>query len=417
MKQHMKRPVVTVFRLAGLVAVIYLASMSKVACAKPSFGANCANCHTNSQDGLMQVTDQDTVLDLGTQLDGNTRGPLKTFEASPGDTVSLAMDVLNGAPGYAVELKRLESGGQQNDLANKLVWTAANDASNRWVRRGDPPYFTKDNNNGAIAWTGSPVTYTFDLLIDPNTPLDVYDLDFAIATEEFAYDDEHFYLSVVPGPVPLQAGDADMDYDFDQLDLVRVQIAAKYLTGQAATWGDGDWNGAPGGSVGNPPAGDGQFNQLDIIAALTAGKYLQGWYAALAGPGTKGDGQTSLVYDARTGELSVDPPVGKELTSINIDSARSKFIGSKPPILNGSFDNFAPNNIFKATFGSSFSAVSFGSVLPAGLSADAVIADLAAVGSLEGGGALANVDVVYVPEPATAILLVIALGGLVILRR
>ena len=54
----------------------------------------------------------------------------------------------------------------------------------------------------------------------------------------------------------LQPGDADMDLDFDQLDLVQVQIAAKYLTDQPATWGEGDWNGAPGGSPGNPPPGN-----------------------------------------------------------------------------------------------------------------------------------------------------------------
>jgi hypothetical protein len=29
---------------------------------------------------------------------------------------------------------------------------------------------------------------------------------------------------------PIQAGDADQDLDFDQFDLVRVQVAAKYLT-------------------------------------------------------------------------------------------------------------------------------------------------------------------------------------------
>ena len=79
----------------------------------------------------------------------------------------------------------------------------------------------------------------------------------------------------------LQAGDADMDLDFDQLDLVKVQVAAKYLTGQAATWGEGDWNGAPGGSPGNPPPGNGLFDQLDIISALSAGKYLTGPYAAI----------------------------------------------------------------------------------------------------------------------------------------
>ncbi len=61
----------------------------------------------------------------------------------------------------------------------------------------------------------------------------------------------------------------------------------------------------------------GLFDQLDIIAALTAGKYLLGPYAALAGGGTRGDGQTSLVYDVRTGELvAVIGPNGAGKTSL-----------------------------------------------------------------------------------------------------
>ena len=81
--------------------------------------------------------------------------------------------------------------------------------------------------------------------------------------------------------IELVAGDADMDKDFDQLDLVRVQTAAKYLSSQSATWGEGDWNGAPGGVIGNPPAGDGLFDQLDIVSALAAGAYLTGPYATM----------------------------------------------------------------------------------------------------------------------------------------
>ena len=223
------------------------------------------------------------------------------------------------------------------------------------------------------------------------------------------------------GDPALQPGDADQDLDFDQLDLVQVQIAAKYLSGDAATWGEGDWNGAPGGSQGNPPAGDGMFDQLDIVSALGADQYLKGPYAArfpvIKKGGTSGDGQTSLVYNTGSGELSVDAPAGKDLTSINITSAGSMFIGDKPAALDGAFDNFAADNVFKATFGGSFGSIDFGAILPTGLSEDAVAADLSAVGSLAGGGDLGEVDLVYIPEPSAIVLLALGLAAIAGLMR
>lgn len=210
------------------------------------------------------------------------------------------------------------------------------------------------------------------------------------------------------GPA-LQAGDADMDLDFDQLDLVQVQIANKYLSREPATWGEGDWDGAPGGSPGSPPPGDGAFNQLDIIAALSSGVYLKGPYAALADtknyPDGVDDNQASIIYNANTGELAVDAPLGIALTSINIDSAASIFTGDPAQNVEGSFDNDADDNIFKATFGDSFGSLSFGNVAQPGLSAGFVTSDLTVVGSLEGGGALGNVDLIYIPEPMSGILL------------
>jgi hypothetical protein len=87
-------------------------------------------------------------------------------------------------------------------------------------------------------------------------------------------------FAVVPEPL-LQAGDADQDFDFDQFDLVEVLAAGKYLSGKLATWGEGDWNGAPGGSPGNPPPGDGIFDRLDIIKALATGLYMSGPHTAV----------------------------------------------------------------------------------------------------------------------------------------
>ena len=47
-----------------------------------------------------------------------------------------------------------------------------------------------------------------------------------------------------------------------------------------------------------------------------------------------------------------------------------------------------------------------------GLSAEFVLGDLTVVGSLAGGGDLGAVDLVYVPEPTTIALLVIAVFGI-----
>ena len=218
----------------------------------------------------------------------------------------------------------------------------------------------------------------------------------------------------------LSPGDANRDFAFDQDDIVQVLVqGSKYLTGQAATWGEGDWDGAPGGYPGEPPTGDGLFDQQDIIAALQAGVYLTGPYGALstATGGFDGDDQTSIKYDPATGELGVGAPAGKDLTSINITSEGSKFIGDKPAVLDGAFDNFAPDNIFKATFGGMFGAISFGNVLAPGMSADAVIKDLAVVGSLAGGGDLGDVDLCCIPEPSAIVLTLLGLLAVFSERR
>lgn len=217
----------------------------------------------------------------------------------------------------------------------------------------------------------------------------------------------------------LQAGDADQDLDFDQFDLIRVQQSGLYLTDQPATWGDGDWDGAPGGVQGSPPAGNGRFDQLDIIKALAAGTYLTGPYAAISSGGQRGDDQTSIIYDANSGEVSVDAPAGVLLTSINIDSAAKIFVGDAAQNLGGSFDNDADGNIFKATFGGSFGSISFGAVAQPGLEEQFVMGDLTVVGSLAGGGDLGDVDLIYiaVPEPSTFVLAMLALVAFAWRRR
>jgi hypothetical protein len=265
---------------------------------------------------------------------------------------------------------------------------------------GASDFFFNSGGGGVFDDVGNQFTGTLD---------DIAMWDVALTNEQIK---SHFEAALGGAAEPvLLAGDADQNLQFDQLDLVQVQIAAKYLTGQPATWGEGDWNGAPGGSPGSPPAGDGLFNQLDIIAASGAGKYLTGPYGAVKMGGQPNDGQTSIVYDPSTGELAVDTPAGQELTSINVDSTAGIFTGDAAQNLEGSFDNDADTNIFKATFGSSFGSFSFGMVAQSGLSEDFVAGDLTVVGSLDGGGELGEVDLIYVPESSS---LVLALVGLLV---
>ena len=114
--------------------------------------------------------------------------------------------------------------------------------------------------------------------------------------------------------------------------------------------------------------------------------------------------------------LAIDVPA-TELTSINIDSAASIFTGDSAENLGGSFDNDADNNIFKATFGGSFGSLTFGNVAQAGLSEEFLQNDLTVVGSLAGGGDLGAVDLVYVPEPSTIVLLLGSVAALLMQRR
>jgi hypothetical protein len=59
-------------------------------------------------------------------------------------------------------------------------------------------------------------------------------------------------------------GDSDFSGEFNSSDFVKVFVPAKYETGQAATWEEGDWN------------GDKVFNSSDFVTAFGAGGYEKG---------------------------------------------------------------------------------------------------------------------------------------------
>jgi len=145
-----------------------------------------------------------SLLDIdGQRNDGESRGPLETFTAQPGDTVLLAMDVLDGSDKFAVQLKRFEEDGVLGPAGDTLAGYIPDAA---WVPQGSLPstYYT-DTNNGT-PWTGGPVSRVYALTLAESTPLNVYDLGFAVAGKGDAgkfYEDQHIYLKVVPEPTTL----------------------------------------------------------------------------------------------------------------------------------------------------------------------------------------------------------------------
>jgi hypothetical protein len=180
---------------------------------------------------------------------------------------------------------------------------------------------------------------------------------------------------------PLQAGDANQDLSFDQTDFIQVLQAGKYLTGQAASWGQGDWNGAPGGSPGNPPLGDGTFNQADVIAALSSGLYLTGPYGALGSRGGIGQPRDSTTSAAVAGGIV---PRDAEVDDGTTFTAA----------FNAEYGSLAAKTVSSPTF--------FESFMSEGVAMSRLVADV-------GGFGPVNPILAPVPEPSSLLLILIAL--------
>ena len=225
------------------------------------------------------------------------------------------------------------------------------------------------------------------------------------------------YVSSKPEPPSrtIQPGDVNLDGQVGSGDVVQILARGKYETNQAATFPDGDVDGAPNdafkiaGGVG--PPGDGFVNSGDVIKILSVNLYETGQYASQR-PETQGDGNVVVTYDATTGGVRVD--AGSPISSFQVESAAGIFTGETAHGLGGPFDVDTNAKIFKATFGDQFSELDLGAVAATGLSESFLLDDLSAAGSLAAGGTFGDqVELNYVPEPSTLVLCLLGATGLI----
>ena len=116
-----------------------------------------------------------------------------------------------GSDVFAVQLKRLEKAAVLGDPDSPDFLTDYTSDTD-WFGQGPLPdtYYTSIDGFVGTTWTGGPDPWTFTLTVDPSTPENTYDLEYAVAGRlgndagrlRF-YSDQHFYLNVVPEPSAL----------------------------------------------------------------------------------------------------------------------------------------------------------------------------------------------------------------------
>lgn len=173
----------------------------------------------------------------------------------------------------------------------------------------------------------------------------------------------------------------------------------RYRNGDPAVWGQGDFNGGPGGSAGKPPLGDGFFDEDDIMASLVTGLFGTGKYSpdplrpsgvpdpASVVPFDENQGLVTIHYDAGTGEVNVTTPPGVTLSSIliELETTEQVFILDTSPF-KGAFDFVSAQSLFVGSFNTARDSVEFGLAANTALLEDFWLSQLRVKGTLADSG-------------------------------
>ena len=185
----------------ALISIGLVLTVGQTAFGLPTYGANCAGCHTGSR-GTITITGNSTTANPAEACTVPDRGTLPVFTVAPGGTKALTATLSGITSGahYALVFKGLES----NAVQNCGVLGYSDDAT--WNKRSStaPVYYTQPLTGTFYTWPGN-ASYNYSLVAGAATPADYYDLVFAVAGNDSTglfYKEAHFYVQVSAPAIP-----------------------------------------------------------------------------------------------------------------------------------------------------------------------------------------------------------------------
>ncbi|MCP3973403.1 MAG: PEP-CTERM sorting domain-containing protein, partial [bacterium] len=155
----------------------------------------------------------------------------------------------------------------------------------------------------------------------------------------------------------------------------------------------------------------GTVDIFDILKIKLDGLFGAGAYADIPERGVEGDGQATLTHDPATGELTLANE--GDLETLFVTSDGSLFEQGSQNAAIGDFIQLDANLYGAISFSAPLKDGLLG-LLQAGIPEDVLRGDLTVTEVVPGG---AEVDLIYVPEPATVLMLAIASAGLLAWQR
>ena len=192
-------------------------------------------------------------------------------------------DMLPGTTGWGTDTGLAKIGGRRDDPFDSTTHSGGQDEVAVWLDRVLTPEESLLLYNVAITGEFDDVRMPGDYNSDGT--VDVLDIDLQAAAIQSAAPDLATFdenndgmVNGLDRSILLEThlntwiGDANLDGEFNSSDFVAVFGPAKYETGQAATWAEGDWD------------GNGVFESGDFVAAFSGAGYEQGPRAPAAVP-------------------------------------------------------------------------------------------------------------------------------------